>query len=172
MMELPTLESMSHIQVIESLAHLKDLLQALPHSLPVPPLMDSKYTSFLSFTLDPDIRKKTSCDVATLGEQLEAVFGYRAHTTGDGTIPIVECGMCIEAIHPILDMYYKKNPNNNVMKKWVVNIYQAALKVHSCEQVYGHLTLPHAHSHLRRQIYMILMQLLKGNDHPALMSYT
>ena len=44
----------------------------------------------LAFELDPDIMEKTGDEVATLGEQLESVFGWKTRTSDDGVIPIVE----------------------------------------------------------------------------------
>jgi len=41
---------------------------------------------------DPDILDHTGCEVATLGEQLEGIFGRKARTSGDGVLPILERG--------------------------------------------------------------------------------
>jgi hypothetical protein len=73
--------------------------------------------------------EKTGCEVATLGEQLEHVFGWKARTTGDGTIPILERGRAICALPLILRQYHVKYPENNVLKKWVVDIANGAEKV-------------------------------------------
>ncbi|KAG2116350.1 hypothetical protein BD769DRAFT_1778182 [Suillus cothurnatus] len=59
---------------------------------------DSQYPSFLQFSLDPDILEKTGDEVATLGEQLESVFGWKARTSGDGVIPILERGKFEQSI--------------------------------------------------------------------------
>jgi hypothetical protein len=82
----------------------------------------------LNFSLDKDILEKTGDEVATLGEQLEHVFGWQLRTTGDGVIPIVEHGPAICALHPILEEYSAKYPNNNVLKKWIVDIAIGAEK--------------------------------------------
>ena len=73
--------------------------------------------------------EKTGCEVATLGEQLEHIFGWKARTTGDGTIPILERGTAICALPSILRQYHVKYPENNVLKKWVVDIAHGAEKV-------------------------------------------
>ncbi|KAG2088925.1 uncharacterized protein F5147DRAFT_841227 [Suillus discolor] len=71
---------------------------------------------------------------ATLGEQLESVFGWKARTSGDGVIPILERGKAICALHGILMLYYEKYPTNNVLKKWVHDITAGAEKVY---EMYG-----------------------------------
>jgi hypothetical protein len=49
--------------VLETLEH---LLKHLPAQLPSPDDAQSRYRSFLSFSLDPDMLEKTGCEVATL----------------------------------------------------------------------------------------------------------
>ena len=51
--------------------------------------------------------KKTGDEIATLGEQLEGVFGWNAQTSGDGVLPILECGKAICALHTILKVVWK-----------------------------------------------------------------
>jgi hypothetical protein len=68
----------------------------------------------LLFTPDLDILDKTRDEIATLGEQLEGVFGWNAQTSGDGVIPILECGKAICALYPILKENHEKFPDNNV----------------------------------------------------------
>ncbi|KAG1908395.1 uncharacterized protein F5891DRAFT_973815 [Suillus fuscotomentosus] len=112
------------------------------HEIPTPtthlPLADnyydSQYPSFLQFSLDPDILEKTGDEVVTLGEQLESVFGWKARTSGDGVIPILERGKAICALHGILMLYYEKYPTNNVLKKWIHDITAGAEKVY---KMYG-----------------------------------
>ena len=100
-----------------ALARLEYLLANLPEQLPSSDSFFSWYGMFLSFSLDPDILKKTGDEIATLGEQLEGIFGWDAWTSGDGIIPILECGKAICTLHPILKEYHKKFPDNNVLKK-------------------------------------------------------
>ena len=45
--------------------------------------------------------------MATFGEQLEKIFGWKAHTSGDGIIPILEQG---KAICTLLKKYHEKYP--------------------------------------------------------------
>ena len=81
-------DNISHKQVVAVLAHLNFLLANLPKQLPTVDGLDSQYGTFLSFALDPEILEKTGDEVATLGEQLESIFGWKACTSGDGIIPI------------------------------------------------------------------------------------
>ena len=74
------------------LTRLQHLFNNLPVELPERALADSDFVSFGNFALDEDILEKTGCEVATLGEQLEAVFGFKARTTGDGIVEIKERG--------------------------------------------------------------------------------
>jgi hypothetical protein len=128
-MPYPPPEKASREEVTRILAKLKVLLANLPSLLPLGDGFDSKYNAFLAFSLDDDILEKTGDEVATLGEQLEHVFGWRSRTTGDGIIPIKERGEAICALHPILAEYYTKFPNNNVLKKWIIDVTLGAEKV-------------------------------------------
>ena len=110
------------------LARLEYLLANLPEQLPSSDSFFSRYGAFLSFTLDLDILEKTGDEIATLGEQLEGVFGWNARTSGDGVIPILERGKAICALHPILKEYHEKFPDNNVLKKWVLDVIAGAEK--------------------------------------------
>ena len=104
------------------LACLEYLLANLLEQLPSSDSFFSRYSMFLLFTLDLDILEKTGDEIATLGEQLEGVFGWNARTSGDGIIPILERGKAICALHPILKEYHEKFPDNNVLKKWVLDV--------------------------------------------------
>src|SRR6266550_1855868 len=130
--QYPPAEQISDLQFISVMAQLRTLLQNLPIQLPVASPNDptSKYNAFLNFSLDPDIQEKTGCEVATLGEQLERVFGWKARTTGDGIIPIIERGTAICALSNIFEDFYARNPKNNVLKKWVLDFAIGAEKVY------------------------------------------
>ena len=52
----------------------------LPSELPLRDAFNSKYSTFLNFNLDPEILDKTRDEVATLGEQLEHIFGWQTRT--------------------------------------------------------------------------------------------
>ena len=119
----------SHEQVVAILAHLDFLLANLPTQLPNADGPDSQYGAFLSFALDPEILEKTGDEVATFGEQLERIFGWKACTSGDGIIPILERGKAICALHRLLKKYHEKYPENNVLKKWVIDVTAGAEKV-------------------------------------------
>jgi hypothetical protein len=121
-MPYPPPESVSREEFKKILAQLRLLLMNLPSQLPRRDGFNSAYSTFLNFGLDPDILEKTGDEVATLDEQLEHVFGWKARTTGDSIISIVERGYAICALVPIFEKYFEKYPNNNVLKKWVIDI--------------------------------------------------
>lgn len=134
-MSFPPPESLSHDDFIKILARLRFLLRNLPAQLPCRDGFDSVYSTFLAFSLDEDILEKTGDEVATLGEQLEHVFGWRARTTGDGIIPIVERGHALCALLPIFETFVERYPNNNVLKKWVIDVTLGAENVFKIHQV-------------------------------------
>jgi hypothetical protein len=121
-------EKISQGEFTKVLETLKLYLDNLPNQLPLVNSSISRYASFLSFNLDPDLLDHTGCEVATLGEQLEGIFGLEACTSGDGVLPILERGAAICAVHPLLQLYHKKFPENNVLKKWVIDIAEGAEK--------------------------------------------
>jgi hypothetical protein len=128
-MPFPPPEETTPSEFASILERLKVLLENLPNQLPAPKEAASKYRSFLSFSLDPELLEKTGDEVAAMGEQLERVFGWQARTTGDGILPITERGKPICALHGILSTYHAKNLNNNVLKKWVIDVAIGAEKV-------------------------------------------
>jgi len=67
--------------------------------------------------------------VATLGEQLVYIFGWKACTLDDGIIQILKCRKAIHALHSILKNYHEKYPENNMLKKWVIDVATGAEKV-------------------------------------------
>jgi hypothetical protein len=131
----PPPEKASPKEIRNILAKLDVLLTDLHSQLPRGDDFDSKYGAFLAFTLDEDILEKTGDEVATLGEQLEHAFGWQSRTTGDNVIPIVEHGEAICALHSILVDFYARFPDNNVLKKWIINITLGAEKVFSTHRV-------------------------------------
>ena len=83
-------------------------------------------------------------EVATLGEQLEQIFGWKTHTSVDGIIPILEWGKAICAVHPLLKKYHKRYPENNVLKKWVIDITAGVEKVFTKYETAMHVLNPQA----------------------------
>ena len=134
-MPYPPPETVSRGEFIKVLAHLGHLLGNLPSQLPRWDGFDSVYSGFLNFSLDEDILEKTGDEVATLGEQLERVFGWQTRPTGDGVIPITERGRAICALLPIFEKYHEKYPDNNVLKKWVIDVALGAERVFELHQV-------------------------------------
>jgi hypothetical protein len=87
-MPFPPAEKVSQNEFAEILSRLDFLLANLPTQLPSGDGPESQYRDFLSFGLDSDILEKTGDEVATLGEQLEYIFGWnvlRAVQSGDST---------------------------------------------------------------------------------------
>ena len=132
-------DNISHEQVVAVLAHLNFLLANLPKQLPTVDGPDSRYGTFLSFALDPEILEKTGDEVATLGEQFESIFGWKACTSGDGIIPILEQGKVICALQHLLKKYHEKYPENNVLKKWVIDITTGTEKVFALYKIAMHV---------------------------------
>ena len=146
-MLFPPAEKVSESEFANILSRLEFLFGNLPTQLPTGDGPNSHYGNFLSFglvRLDSDILEKTGDEVATLGEQLEYIFGWKARTSGDCVIPILERGKAICALHPILKHYHEKYPQNNVLKKWVIDIATGAEKVF---EKYG-VTVRHIISHV------------------------
>ncbi|KAG1858572.1 hypothetical protein F4604DRAFT_1684968 [Suillus subluteus] len=115
-------KNMAKSLVTEEFANVLNKLDILLTNLPSQlPLADNYYDS-------------PGDEVATLGEQLESVFGWKAWTSGDGIIPILEHGKAICALHGILKLYHKKYPTNNELKKWVNDITAGAEKIN---EMYG-----------------------------------
>ena len=79
-MPFPPAEKVSQNEFAEILSRLDFLLANLPAQLPSGDGPESQYHDFLSFGLDSDILEKTSDQVATLGEQLEYIFEWKACT--------------------------------------------------------------------------------------------
>jgi hypothetical protein len=77
------------------LARLRSLLD--PGNLPVALPLHNEATksihgAFLHFTIDPDTLEKTGDEVGVFSEQMKAIFRWKTRSTGDGIIPIKECG--------------------------------------------------------------------------------
>jgi hypothetical protein len=121
-MSYPPPENISADEFPAVLARLKHLLENLPTQLPSKNDVNSIYALFLDFSLDPELMERTGCEVSTLSEQLKRVFGWAARTTGDGIIPIVERGAAICALHDVFSAFFTKYPDNNVLKKWIIDV--------------------------------------------------
>ncbi len=106
------------------------LLRDIPKELPDGGTTSTHYGTFINFHLDEELLDKTGDEVSTLGEQLECIFGWKARTSGDGTLPILEHGKSIQALHSIFSTFYQKFPENNVLKKWVIDVCIGLEKVY------------------------------------------
>ena len=128
-MPYPSAETLSDDEFKEVLAHLNTLLRTLPAQLPFKTLSESQFAQFQNFEPDPEMLEKTGCEVAALGEELEHVFGWKARSSGDGMLPIKEQGPGICSLHQAFSKLYINHPDNNVLKKWVVDVANAAEKI-------------------------------------------
>jgi len=125
-MPLPPPEKIPDHEFVGILDTLAFLILHLPTKLPHKTESDTIFKEFLPpFELDPDYFDKTEDEIATIGEQLERVFGFKARSSGDGVLDIRERGPGLSAVHGVLDEYYHKYPNNMVHKKWIVDITNA-----------------------------------------------
>ncbi len=113
------------------LDRLKLLLDNLPEQLPVKSTVDSAFSIFLDFSLDPDLLEKTGCEVSALSEMLKGVFGWEARTTGDGIVSIEERGPAISALHKVLLGFWSRHPENNVLRKWIYDVLQGIEKAYT-----------------------------------------
>ena len=77
-MPYPPPEAISDPEFAHVLSRVKILLANLPADLPGSRDDKSIYALFLNFHLDDDYLERTGCEVATLGEQLEHIFGWKA----------------------------------------------------------------------------------------------
>ncbi len=114
------------------------LLENLPNQLPLKPITGpdaSQYTSLIGFKPDDELVDLTGSKAGALNVHLERVFGYAARSTGDGILPILERGPGICAMHDILSDYCNEFQDDNVLKKWAVDIAEGAEKVYNTYQV-------------------------------------
>ena len=77
----------------------------------------------------------TGSRAGALNMHLEHLFGHAARSTGDGVIPILERGPAICAIYDLLKEYCAEFPNDNMLKKWVIDVAIGAEKVYNTHQV-------------------------------------
>jgi len=69
--------------------------------------------------------------ITDVSEHLKVVFGWQARTTGDGIVPFTERGGSVCAMYPVLVDFWKRNSDNSVLKKWILDIIQGAEKVYT-----------------------------------------
>jgi hypothetical protein len=118
----PTTATRKDVETL--LGSIKSGLQNLPLSLPTVNADASPFAEFLCqpFQLNPEKLEHTGSEVATLGEHLELAFGWKSRTTGDGVIKIAERGRAICAVHDVVDAFFRKYPEDNTLKKWIIDI--------------------------------------------------
>ncbi|KAF9549383.1 hypothetical protein CPC08DRAFT_729358 [Agrocybe pediades] len=108
-------------------------LQHLPSALPEKPLSgpdSSIYAIFPNYQPNPEAVEMTGTPGGVLNMFLEHFFGFRARITGDGILPIVERGPAVCAIHDVLLKHYTEAPDDNVLKKWIIDLLQGAGKAY------------------------------------------
>ncbi|KAM6503573.1 hypothetical protein JOM56_000516 [Amanita muscaria] len=126
----PDAENCSHDEMKIILQRVKLLLDNFPDQLPEKPAQKSKFADFLNFTLDPDLLEMTGSEVSTLSEHLKRVFGWDARTRGDGIVPFMERGIAVRALHPVFADFLTRYPEDNVLKKWIIDVLKGAEKVY------------------------------------------
>jgi len=126
----PDAERCSHDEMEDILNRLKLLLDNLPGQLPFIPASESKFHGFIKFSLDPDLLEKTGSEVSTLSEQLKRAFGWAARSQGDGIVPITERGIAINALHTVFADFLTRYPDDNVLKKWIIDVAKGAEKIY------------------------------------------
>ena len=129
-MAIPNPETISHAEFPILLAHLRTLLRQLPDTLPIGDAASSKYQMFLSFKLDADLLEQTGSEIGALNEQFKAVFGWKTRTTGDGLLSIDERGPAVCAVVNVLEGFHHRHPDDNIIKKWAVDIAKGATQVY------------------------------------------
>ena len=116
--------------ILQDLHRLRFLLTNLPQSLPCPQTIQaSKYKDFVNFTPDPVQIEYTGDEASAVSTQFKSIFGWQARTTGDGIIVLTERGEALSSVVDVLSTYIAKYPENNLLKKWVQDITNAAEKV-------------------------------------------
>ena len=138
MTDYPAPETLSHQDLGPILAKLQLLLENLPNQLPSKPVNGpdaSRYASLVGFQPDDELLEMTGSRAGALNMHLEHIFGHAARSTGDGVLSILERGPPICAIHDVLKDYCTEFPNDNMLKKWVVDIAKGAEKVYNTHQV-------------------------------------
>jgi hypothetical protein len=138
MTDYPAPETLSHQDLGPVLDKLRLLLENLPDQLPSKALSGpdaSRYASFVGFQPDEELLEMTGSRAGALNMHLEHVFGHAARSTGDGVISILERGPPVCAIHNILKEYCAEFPDDNMLKKWVVDVAKGAEKVYNTHQI-------------------------------------
>jgi hypothetical protein len=138
MSNYPAPETLSHQDLGPILDQLQLLLENLPDQLPLKPVNGpnaSQYVSLIGFQPDEELVDMTGSKAGALNMHLKRLFGYTARSTGDGILPILERGPTICAVHDILSNYCNEFHNNNVLKKWAMDITKGAEKVYSIHQI-------------------------------------
>jgi hypothetical protein len=138
MTKYPAPETLSHQDLGPILDKLRVLLENLPHQLPSKSISGpdaSRYASLVGFQPDDELLEMTGSRAGALNLHLEHVFGHAARSTGDGVIPILERGPAICAIYGLLKEYCAEFPNDNMLKKWVIDVAMGAEKVYNTHKV-------------------------------------
>lgn len=121
-MPFPAAEDASHEDMADVLERLEVLLTQLPTTLPCKDEAHSKYSSFLSFSINPNILERTGDECGAFSEQMKDIFGWRSRTTNDGIVPIFERGPVVLAMVPAFRNFLAQYPDNNVVKKWIIDV--------------------------------------------------
>ncbi|KAF8153914.1 hypothetical protein B0H34DRAFT_799839 [Crassisporium funariophilum] len=138
MSDYPTPETLSHQSLAPILDKLHVLLENLPNQLPSKPVNGpdaSHYASLVGYQPDEDLVELTGSKAGALNMHLERLFGHAARSMGDGTLLILERGPSVCALYYILYKHCNKYPNDNMLKKWVIDVVKGAEKVYNTHQI-------------------------------------
>lgn len=102
------------------LAELKALLAALPSTLPLKEITESRYRSLVGFVPDLELVEDLG-EASAVNAALERIFGHRK----DG-LKISERGPAIESIVPVLDQYLNKYAGDIIIQKWLLDLVHTA----------------------------------------------
>ncbi|KAF9547265.1 hypothetical protein CPC08DRAFT_769475 [Agrocybe pediades] len=108
-------------------------------SLPTKPLTPgpdaSIYRPFMNYVSNVEHVEMTGTRGGALNTYLEHFFGFEARSKGDGILPIKESGPAVCALHSVLRDYHLEAPDDNVVKKWIIDILKASEKVYKDHDV-------------------------------------
>jgi hypothetical protein len=117
------MDTMSGQELDVRLDEQEALLEALPDSLPAPPIVESIYSGLLNFSLDPEWEQDVGA-VGAVNHGLEVIWGSRAQG-----LSIKERGHTVQAVVGVLRSYMHLYPDDVILEKWLEDLKGAAKKL-------------------------------------------
>ncbi|KAF9499949.1 hypothetical protein BDN71DRAFT_1440963 [Pleurotus eryngii] len=53
---------------------------------------------------------------------MKDIFGWQSRSTNNGVVPILERGSMVLAMVPAFRNFLAQHPNDNVVKKWIIDV--------------------------------------------------